>query len=74
MDKIRLLKSTGSTGHNIEQAITRMCPHRAHVLLLNKGERLASQHGLQQLSECLRPREVLGCLVSLEVGGVKLVP
>jgi hypothetical protein len=72
--RVSLLPSTGNKGHNIEQAVTRLCSHSDHALLLNRGERLGSKDALRELSECVRPREVLGCLLALEVEGVKLVP
>lgn len=61
------MESMNNKGHNIEQAITKHCPHTAHVVLLNKGEKFTSENALLDISERLRPRDVLGCLVNLEV-------
>ena len=67
--RVKLMNSTGNKGLNIEQALTKHCPHKSHALLLNKYERFDNPGTLMQLALDLRPRGVLGSLVTLKVNG-----
>lgn len=51
-----VLPTTGNKGHNIEQAITKHCPHRGFAILLNKGERFNSSDAFEEFSSLLVPR------------------
>ena len=68
------MNNTGNKGLNIEQALTQHCPHKSFAVLLNKNEKFNSPEDLAQLAFNVRPRSVLGSLVTLEVKGEKTVP
>jgi hypothetical protein len=72
--KAVLVKDRGNKGHNIEQALTKHCPHRGFALLLNKGEIFNSSTALAELASLVRPRDVLGAFLPLTVKNTTLVP
>lgn len=72
--RTKLMNNTGNKGLNIEQALTKHCPHKSFAVLLNANQRFKSSGDLSQVANNVKPRGVLGSLVSLDFKGEVRVP
>ena len=66
---VSFAETTLSVGQNYEKGIIKVCPNKAFIVILRKGERLSSPEALQNLVPTIRPRSVLGAFVGLNVSG-----
>jgi len=70
----KIMSNTGNKGLNIEQALTKHCSHKSYAVLLNKYERFEHPGVLAQLALDMKPRGVLGAVVTLKVDGEERIP